>query len=64
MVNKRTTKRVRARRATMRMRAKPVRRCKACLILKAEAPDGFECKLSRCPRRFEVVAVHNATVVE
>jgi hypothetical protein len=57
------TKRVKARRRTLRLRAKPVPRCRACLILADEAPDDFTCKVAICSRRFQLVALNNGVII-
>jgi len=57
------TKRVRVRRKTMKAREKPVRRCRACLILADEAPDDFTCKVAICSRRFQLVALNNGVII-
>lgn len=66
MVNskrKPVTKRIKARRATLRRRARPVLRCVTCLIVGDATPEGFECGLTRCPRKFRRVALQNGVIV-
>lgn len=49
--------------ATLRLRAKPVRRCRACLILADEAPDDFTCKVAIRSRRVQLVALNNGVII-
>lgn len=53
---KRTTHRVLTRRKTIEQ---PLRRCKTCLLVADELPTGFVCRLTRCPRKFQIVRTLN-----
>lgn len=54
---KKTTKRVSRMRATLRLHARPVRRCRECLLVANEVAPDFVCEVGVCPHRFELVAM-------
>jgi len=57
----------RSARAHMRAAASNPRRllrCAACLIVRAEAPENFVCKVGVCPKKFERIAMLNGQVIE
>jgi len=56
--------RARAQRRTMLTRERPLRRCRECLLVATEVPDGFECRVAICPRNFQRIAIRNGVIIE
>jgi len=57
-------RRVLIRRKTLRLRAQPVRRCPACLLVRDEVAAGFICAIGVCPRKFQLVTLISGVVIE